>query len=1588
MGRTSIVSKTISVVLAFAFAFSMVPSAGIAFAAESNDATNAATSNTSDANTRTGENTGDKATVQKPEITTKEAQIGAPEGSLNDDGNQSGTNNVAANQGNGASQNTTNQGQSGITNAEISISQNGATDAQNSETDKIDVVSGTFSTFGMNGNDQATAEQTIFTYGGLTYEVNATAIAEGAETTGENTVTLVGWLSNAAPQGTLNIPATVTANNKQYTVIAITSKAADAVLAKMAADPDTVYSEAQAAQAQAEAAAAAAQAHLVTTINIPATVTSINPAAFAQFPNATAVNVNADNSTYSSYNGALYDAAKTNLHLVPEGMEGAAVLPDSVANVPACVFSRCDKLSAIIFSTGSTGNSHFATVNGVLYNNDKTQLIAAPAGLGVSAALASETRTITEGAFAGNDKLQTITVNGVVSEISADAFEESVVKNATVALPTPDVLAQNAEKGEGESTDQTTAAKAAWETAGFTHFVEAATPGETVVPAQDESGLAYTLLDNYTLSVGWQGSAAAPQHLDIPSMGEGALAAYPVREIADNAFANQTTLQTINLPDGLTTIGENAFANSGLTNVSIPAGVQEIGEGAFANTANLASAELHDGLRVIGSSAFEATAAKMLVLPASVQRIGESAFSGLSDTKIVALGVIQNINGAALGNSAGVQVYVPVGENAYARPNSETINDKDAVSIPALALAKLPDINWSAGAPAQNNHILSYGVQLADAPLQLHVGEEGNLLDGGYIDAPAGVDVHTGYSNANQISVIAGTTSVKAYETGNTSVRIALTMGDITLANATRAVIVSVAEKPVATEEPDKNNSEDGELVEPVENVTEQVELSNLQGAGAGETAESDAETNALKDEAKNAANNDGETIAIEDVSANLPNYTTEDNTPVTYMSFALMAESEVVQFNDGGIKYQVNPDEGSVSVIGLVDTTNTGAINIPARVSYSGSEYLVTTIANNAFENSGITGVNLPQGLKTIGDEAFYGCSGLTSITFPNTLVEIGSSAFQDTKFTSISLPSSLRTIKGYAFTSVPIAGELSIPEGVENIGSSVFGNNVDITKLTIPSTATNLAIDVAYGLSGATEILVASGNPNYTSVDGALFTKDMTTLMRYPASNPRTEYEIPYGVKTLAKGAFAGMKNLENIVIPNSVETLGNALFHYSSKLKTVRMSSSVKNVDSKIFSDTPALTEITWLSFPTGDVSKQAFWHYYSHELPQVTVKVAEGTEAQWESYFPPDPVRVEKGLPPRYKFVGESGIGATETGLETSDFTYTSLGDGTYSVAPKSGVSFEGRVADIAADVNNYHIAVTTIANNAFENSGITGVNLPQGLKTIGDEAFYGCSGLTSITFPNTLVEIGSSAFQDTKFTSISLPSSLRTIKGYAFTSVPIAGELSIPEGVENIGSSVFGNNVDITKLTIPSTATNLAIDVAYGLSGATEILVASGNPNYTSVDGALFTKDMTTLMRYPASNPRTEYEIPYGVKTLAKGAFAGMKNLENIVIPNSVETLGNALFHYSSKLKTVRMSSSVKNVDSKIFSDTPALTEITWLSFPTGDVSKQAFWHYYSHELPQVTVKVAEGTEAQWESYFPPDPVRVEKGLPPRYKFVG
>lgn len=195
-------------------------------------------------------------------------------------------------------------------------------------------------------------------------------------------------------------------------------------------------------------------------------------------------------------------------------------------------------------------------------------------------------------------------------------------------------------------------------------------------------------------------------------------------------------------------------------------------------------------------------------------------------------------------------------------------------------------------------------------------------------------------------------------------------------------------------------------------------------------------------------------------------------------MMFITAVSTWAYDFEVDGIYYADNKDGKTVSVTnnGLMGDGYVGSVVIPSEVTYNGTTYSVTSIGKEAFFRcSGMTSLTIPNSVTSIGSSAFFDCSGLTSLTIPNSVTEIGDSAFQScTGLTSITIPESVNTLGNSVFFGCSGLTSVTIPESVTKIESSSFFGCSGLTSIAIPNLLTEIGEMAFLGCSGLTSITI----------------------------------------------------------------------------------------------------------------------------------------------------------------------------------------------------------------------------------------------------------------------------------------------------------------------------------------------------------------------------------------------------------------------------------------------------------------------------------------------------------------------------------
>ena len=273
-------------------------------------------------------------------------------------------------------------------------------------------------------------------------------------------------------------------------------------------------------------------------------------------------------------------------------------------------------------------------------------------------------------------------------------------------------------------------------------------------------------------------------------------------------------------------------------------------------------------------------------------------------------------------------------------------------------------------------------------------------------------------------------------------------------------------------------------------------------------------------------------------------------------------------------------------------------------------------------------------------------------------------------------------------------------------------------------------------------------------------------------------------------------------------------------------------------------------------------------------------------------------------------------------------------------------------------------VTTIGAGAFSGFiALTSVTIPNSVTSIGTGAFlstsYKSNGLASVTIPSSVTSIGQNAFLirdlslinvdegNQAFTSVdgvlyskdmsklivypankegayTIPNSVTSIENCAFAEVKCTS-LTIPNSVTTIGESAFYGS-DLSSVTIPSSVNSIGVQ-AFELTHCSSIDVEEGNSQYTSSDGVLFNKDMTTLIYYPSKKPGESYTIPNSVTTIDIDAFHASYNLTSVTIPSSVISIGETAFFDCDKLVSLDIPSSVTSIGRGAFRECDVLTSM-------------------------------------------------------------
>ena len=638
---------------------------------------------------------------------------------------------------------------------------------------------------------------------------------------------------------------------------------------------------------------------------------------------------------------------------------------------------------------------------------------------------------------------------------------------------------------------------------------------------------------------------------------------------------------------------------------------------------------------------------------------------------------------------------------------------------------------------------------------------------------------------------------------------------------------------------------------------------------------------------------------------------------------------------DDGeGLEYRLSDDGESYIVSGIGICADAHLV-----IPHAYNDLPVTIIGDYAFYNcTGLTSVTVPDSVTSIGDYAFENCTNLTSVTIPDSVTSIGLSAFRGcSSLESITIPFVGATMGGtenthfgyifgassYSFNDnyVPTSLKEIVITGGTSIGDYAFAYCYGLTSIIIPDSVTSIGDSAFHNCTGLTSIEVDANNTKYASVDGILYNKAKTSIIHVPKAI-FGDIAIPNSVTSIDDDAFSYCYDLTSITIPDSVTSIGNYAFDGCTGLTSVTIGNGVTSIGERAFVDCTGLTTITV-------TAENPVFHSEGNCIIETASKtLIVGCK---NSTIPDDGSVTIIG---EDAFSGCSGL----TSITIPD-SVTSIGD--YAFLNCSGLTYnEYDNAYYLGNENNPYLALIKAKDES-----ITSCTIHEETKFIHSSAFEGCAGLASVTIGDSVTSIGDHAFRNcTGLTSITIPDSVTSIGGSAFYGCTGLASVTIPDSVTSIGAWAFEYCSGLTSITIGDGVTSIGNGTFEGCNGLTYneydnayylgnennpylALIKAKDESITSCTIHEETKFIHSSAFYGCDG-LTSVTIPDSVTSIGDYAFSGCDGLTSITIPDSVTSIGSSAFNGCSGLTSVTIPDSVTSIGGSAFLGCDSLTSIT------------------------------------------------------------
>lgn len=532
------------------------------------------------------------------------------------------------------------------------------------------------------------------------------------------------------------------------------------------------------------------------------------------------------------------------------------------------------------------------------------------------------------------------------------------------------------------------------------------------------------------------------------------------------------------------------------------------------------------------------------------------------------------------------------------------------------------------------------------------------------------------------------------------------------------------------------------------------------------------------------------------------------------------------------GIYYNLDSNTKTATVVYHFRYYYSGDIVIPSSVTHDGMDYSVTRIESSAFRGSSdLTSLRIPHSITSIGVGIFENCTSLASIN-----IEEGNSVFDsrdncnaiiETASNTLivgckgsTIPNGVTSIGKNAFYGCTALTSFNIPNHVVTIGESAFERCSGLTSVAIGNGVTTIGRDAFKDCANLTKVELNNNT---------LVSKDNSSVSPTPITSifgsQVEEYVIGEDVLSIGNNAFWGNTNLTSVKMSNSVTSIGENAFEGCSSLASVDISDNVTRIGNLAFHDCYNLTSIT---IPSG-VTDIELWTFDGCSLAKVIIN---SNAIVAKDYNSGSSLTRLFGLHVKEFVLGEeiTSIGNNAFNGNSAisiniPYNVTSIGESAFAGSAITSINIPGKVTSIGDNAFYNCTGLTSVqvesGNTVYDSRencnalirtedntlmvGCQNTKIPNSVTAIDDYAFYFCTGLTSITIPNGVKTIGDFAFTACEnLASVILPINMSSIGIRAFAFCEKMTDIyCYAEELPELGDLVFYNSQANATLHVPA-----------------------------------------------------------------------------------------------------------------------------------------------------------------------------------------